>query len=108
MAPKRKAPALAGAVPKRVQSGFSTPRTLDSDDESGAESFAVTDAEEEQELNKLVDKFSIPHYTDDAYNLDDEVSHLFGEHDYAGIPLKPDHEKRPFWIDPGRGRLIGE
>jgi DNA excision repair protein ERCC-3 len=66
------------------------------------------DLEEEQELNKLVDKFSIPHYADDSYSLNDEVSHLFGEHDYAGIPLKPDHESRPLWIDPGRGRIIVE
>ncbi|HZZ18319.1 MAG TPA: helicase-associated domain-containing protein [Opitutaceae bacterium] len=108
MAPKRKAPAQAAAGRKRVQSGVSTPRATESDEPSGSDSFDDPDPEEEQQLNHLVDKFSIPQYSEDFYALDDEVSYLFGEHDYAGIPLKPDHDTRPLWIDPGRGRIIVE
>jgi DNA excision repair protein ERCC-3 len=36
------------------------------------------------------------------------VSDIFGKNDFSYLPLKPDHENRPLWIDPCKGRIILE
>ncbi len=38
----------------------------------------------------------------------DSASELFGKNDFAWLSLKPDHENRPLWIDPAKGRIILE
>ncbi|PPQ63297.1 hypothetical protein CVT24_006742 [Panaeolus cyanescens] len=36
------------------------------------------------------------------------VSHIFQEHDYSWLHLKPDHQSRPLWISPEDGHIILE
>lgn len=36
------------------------------------------------------------------------VSRMFGENDYYGLPLKPDHASRPLWISPDDRHIILE
>lgn len=36
------------------------------------------------------------------------MSGLFGNRDYSWMNLKPDHEDRPLWIEPGKARVILE
>ncbi|KAI9818353.1 MAG: DNA repair helicase RAD25 [Phylliscum demangeonii] len=38
----------------------------------------------------------------------DSASHFFGAKDFAYLSLKPDHDNRPLWIDPSKGRIILE
>ena len=50
---------------------------------------ALTGEETEEELGQ-----------DTSLAMDDAVSELFGEHDYAKCALKPDHMMRPLWLSP--------
>ena len=43
-----------------------------------------------------------------AVKARDSASHHFGEHDFSYLSLKPDHDNRPLWIDPQKGRIILE
>ena len=43
-----------------------------------------------------------------AVEARDSASHHFGEHDFSYLSLKPDHDNRPLWIDPQKGRIILE
>jgi len=60
---------------------------------------------------EAVSKFSIESYRGrrkaDAQDRD-AVSGLFGNRDYSWMNLKPDHEDRPLWIEPGKARVILE
>lgn len=38
----------------------------------------------------------------------DSASHWFGSNDFSYLSLKPDHDNRPLWIDPQKGRIILE
>lgn len=38
----------------------------------------------------------------------DSASHHFGNNDFSWLSLKPDHDNRPLWIDPDKGRIILE
>lgn len=38
----------------------------------------------------------------------DSASYLFGDHEFSWLHLKPDHDNRPLWIDPVKGRIILE
>ena len=38
----------------------------------------------------------------------DSASHIFGQKDFAYLSLKPDHDNRPLWIDPSKGKIILE
>lgn len=42
------------------------------------------------------------------YPVYDNVSQIFGKHDFAYLQLKSDHETRPLWINPVDGRIILE
>lgn len=42
------------------------------------------------------------------YPVYDNVSQIFGKHDFAYLQLKSDHETRPLWINPEDGRIILE
>jgi DNA excision repair protein ERCC-3 len=112
MAPKRKAPGLfnGGGPSKRLASGISTPGTVGSadDDEYLDEDDAAIETEDDEEMDKLVAKFSF----DNAAHVDasqhDSVTPLFNGRDHSLMQLKPDHESRPLWVDPLKGRIIME
>ncbi|KND86207.1 putative DNA repair helicase ercc3, partial [Tolypocladium ophioglossoides CBS 100239] len=38
----------------------------------------------------------------------DPLPHIFGSNDFSYLDLKKDHQNRPFWIDPQKGRIILE
>jgi len=111
MAPKRKGPTLPGKPPKRVASGVNTPQTqATSDDDYMEEDAEAMTEEDDLEMNKLVDKFSIGAYSKKSKpkSTHDSVSALFGDRDFSSMSLKPDHADRPLWIDPLKGRIILE
>lgn len=78
------------------------------------------DSESEYEqiegMGEAVTKFSVGNYQarkSSTLNGRDSASHHFigkkGENnDYSYLKLKPDHENRPLWIDPVKGRVILE
>ncbi|KAI0023198.1 DNA repair helicase rad25 [Xylariomycetidae sp. FL0641] len=115
MPPKRKAPAnVTGAAKSGRAStsstpGPSTPRDIDSDDDPGS---PEDPAENEEQLQKAVDRFSLAAYQDKAARGPvDNASRYFGNNgkrDFSYLPLKPDFKSRPIWIDPQRGRIILE
>jgi DNA excision repair protein ERCC-3 len=114
MAPKRKAPSAASANPaKRVASGVSTPRTIASNDDDEYIEDDDEDFEEDEEdlvqTDKLINKFSVISTTKQKDTSGhDSVSHLFRGRDHSHMMLKPDHESRPLWIDPIKGKIIVE
>ena len=110
MAPKRKAAsAIAGKASKRVASGVSTPATQGtSDDEFMDVDGEVISEEDDADMNKLVNKFSMSAYAQRGKPSHDPVSHLFKDRDHSSMELKPDAADRPIWIDPQKGRIILE
>jgi DNA excision repair protein ERCC-3 len=50
----------------------------------------------------------VPVENSDHPRVFDNVSQIFGKHDFAYLHLKPDHESRPLWINPEDGRIILE
>jgi DNA excision repair protein ERCC-3 len=108
MPAKRKAPLAAGGpVAKRVASAASTPRHNNDDDDDYSDETSEDEAakQDEKEMEALVKRFEV---RDKDYSRDDSVTHLFKGRDFSSIPLKPDHESRPLWIDPNKGRIIVE
>jgi len=105
MPAKRKAPPGRGPAAKRIASAASTPRNDDDDylDEEG-----MSAEEDDHDMEALVNKFSISQKRDKTYSRNDTVSELFRGRDHSNLPLKPDHEARPLWIDPNKGRIIVE
>ena len=55
-------------------------------------------------------KLSVDTYNrkDQQAHPKDSASHIFGRKDFAYLSLKPDHDNRPLWIDPSKGRIILE
>jgi len=57
-------------------------------------------------------KFSISSYRrkrkQDAQEGTDSATALFPNRDFSYLTLKPDHEDRPLWIDPDKGKVILE
>jgi len=109
MAPKRKAAGpVKGNVAKRVASGMNTPRTEEtSDDEYMTEDADEIGAEDDVDMDKLVDKFSMSSYAKHTQPTRSSMPGVF-KHDYSYLTLKSDHADRPLWIDPDRGRIIME
>jgi DNA excision repair protein ERCC-3 len=101
MAPKRKAGGASALdnPAKRLASATSTPLN-ESEDPS---------ADEDEDNNNLINKFSTESYAQDM-GTDDSVSGLFGRgtRDFSALVLKPDHADRPLWIEPTKGRIIME
>ncbi|KAI9753232.1 MAG: transcription factor TFIIH complex ERCC-3 subunit [Lichina confinis] len=108
MPPKRKASAAGvqnGRSSKRSNPG--TPQTIgSSDDFSGDEA----DPAEQKGLATALSNFTLDTYNrkHQQAHAKDSASDLFGRNDFGYLNLKPDHENRPLWIDPVRGRIILE
>ncbi|CAJ2506425.1 Uu.00g005550.m01.CDS01 [Anthostomella pinea] len=112
---KRKASAnVAGAAKSGRASaastpGPATPRDIDSSDDPGSPD---EPAEDEEQIQKAVDRFSLAAYQDKSKRGPiDAASRYFGDNgkrDFSYLPLKPDSKSRPIWIDPQRGRIILE
>ncbi|KAI1494729.1 DNA repair helicase rad25 [Biscogniauxia mediterranea] len=118
MAPKRKASsnvtgaAKSGRASAASTPGPSTPRDIDSEDDPGSPEDDEEIVEDEEKLQKAVDRFSLASYQDKASRGPvDSASRYFGDNgkrDFSYLPLKPDYKSRPIWIDPQRGRIILE
>ncbi|OTB08576.1 hypothetical protein M426DRAFT_18674 [Hypoxylon sp. CI-4A] len=118
MPPKRKAaanvtgPAKSGRASTTSTPGPSTPRSIDSDDDvEDVNEVEPEPAENEEQLQKVVDRFSLATFRDRATHEEDWTSRRFfrdGKRDFSYLPLKPDNKSRPIWIDPHRGRIILE
>lgn len=88
--------------------GPATPRNGDNDDD-----YLSSDTEEESEVvknaksNLTVAKYQKKRSTAQGR---DSASHHFdgGNNDFSYLSLKPDHDNRPLWIDPLKGRIIVE
>ncbi len=89
--------------------GPATPRSIGSSDEY--ESSDVTESEDEA-AKKVKTALDIKQYkarkSSTAVKARDSASHHFGDHDFSYLSLKPDHDNRPLWIDPQKGRIILE
>lgn len=55
-----------------------------------------------------MNKFSINSRKQFSVRQRDSASHHFGNNDFSYLSLKPDHNNRPLWIDPQKGRIILE
>ncbi|KAI1082280.1 DNA repair helicase rad25 [Whalleya microplaca] len=101
--------AKSGRASAASTPGPSTPRDIDSDDDAEG---ANEPAENEEELQQAVDRFSLAAFQDKtARGPIDSASRYFGNNgrrDFSYLPLKPDYKSRPIWIDPQRGRIILE
>ncbi|KAI9807078.1 MAG: DNA repair helicase RAD25 [Sarcosagium campestre] len=111
MPPKRKAPqsSRGGRASKKSTPIPGTPQSLGSSDEFSDPADDI-DVGEEENIERLVHDFSIEGHSHDAQQSRkrDTASSLFGKHDFAYLTLKPDHDNRPLWIDPLKGRIILE
>ncbi|KAI9762190.1 MAG: transcription factor TFIIH complex ERCC-3 subunit [Candelina submexicana] len=112
MPPKRKAPTSknGGKASKKSTPGPGTPRSLSSSDDY-SEMGEEPSENEAENLNRAVNKFSINSYrqkTNPQAKGADSASQLFGANDFAYLQLKPDHNNRPLWIDPVKGKIILE
>ncbi|RDW88240.1 hypothetical protein BP6252_00272 [Coleophoma cylindrospora] len=113
MPPKRKAPSSGyGSVKASKDSaastpGPATPQSIDSDDDFSGEEASEHEAEN---IENAVNKFSIAKYQAKRAGISgrDSASHHFGNNDFSYLALKPDHDNRPLWIDPQKGRIILE
>ncbi|KAI1766339.1 DNA repair helicase RAD25 [Hypoxylon sp. FL1150] len=114
MPAKRKAsanvtgPAKSGRTSTGSTPGPSTPRSIASDDDLESIDEPV---ENEQQLQKAVDRFSLATYQKTRTHDEDWTSRRFfkdGRRDFSYLPLKPDSKSRPIFIDPSRGRIILE
>ncbi|KAI8962496.1 DNA repair helicase rad25 [Daldinia sp. FL1419] len=102
-------PAKSGRVSTTSTPGPSTPRSIDSDDDLS--SLEEEPAENEEQLQKVVDRFSLATFQNTTAHQEDWTSSRFfggGKRDFSYLPLKPDFKSRPIWIDPQRGRIILE
>lgn len=112
MPPKRKAGgavqggAKAGRASRVSTPGAITPRTIDSNDEADEDDGPV-DEVLERDLDKNIDLFSLNAYQK-RHQIREPLPHIFGDHDYSYLDLKRDHQNRPLWIDPQKGRIILE
>lgn len=95
--------------------GPATPRSIGSSDEYSEGSGADEEEEEiepSEDIKKVVNKFSVSEYKakrqGPANGRGDSASHHFGQNDFSYLSLKPDHDNRPLWIDPQKGRIILE
>ncbi|KAK7414823.1 DNA repair helicase RAD25 [Neonectria punicea] len=128
MPPKRKArpaasgPAKVGKVSTNSTPGPSTPRNIESNvpskaldfDEDVTEDQREKEEELEREAEQFVSSWAVSsnrfQNSDEPnhYNARNDMSRFFGNRDFSDLPLKPDHQNRPLWIDPNRGVIILE
>jgi DNA excision repair protein ERCC-3 len=106
--------AKSGRTSAASTPGASTPRDID--DSSEAEEWEEEPSPEDEQVLKqvssVVDRFNLAHYqASNKRGLIDNASRYFGSdgrRDFSWLPLKPDYESRPIYIDPKRGRIILE
>lgn len=102
--------AKSGRTSAASTPGPSTPRDLDSEEESDGDVVGDTAPGEEQ-IQSAIDRFSLAHYQDKTIRgpVDSASKHFGnGRRDFSYLPLKPDFRSRPIWVDPQRGRIILE
>jgi DNA excision repair protein ERCC-3 len=89
--------------------GPATPQSVDSSDEFSGEEASETEAEN---IDNAINKFSLTKYKmGEGTGLargGDSASHHFRGNDFSYLSLKPDHDNRPLWIEPVKGRIILE
>jgi len=112
MPPKRKASTSArGGRPSKTSTpGPATPQSIGSSDEYSEQGEEASETEAEN-LNKAVDTFSVNSFNGRKHapgQLSGSAGNLHGVNDLSSLMLKPDHENRPLWIDPEKGRIILE
>ncbi|SPQ25968.1 fde8a9d8-0c59-4aa1-9caf-ec7c5566f22e [Thermothielavioides terrestris] len=131
MPPKRKAPGTQAAAAKAGRTsamstpGPATPRSIDSSVMSDADEDFDDDVSEEQKqreerLTKEADEF-VSKFTLGAKRLQshpdekgreprryDAATPFFRKRDFSHLPLKPDHQNRPLWIDPDSCTIVLE
>lgn len=83
-----------------------TPKSTDSnevidDDEE------VVDTGMEKEIERNIDQFSLERYQKN-HAIREPLPHIFGDRDFSYLELKKDHQNRPLWIDPQKGKIILE
>ncbi|PHH62142.1 hypothetical protein CDD81_7516 [Ophiocordyceps australis] len=112
MPPKRKAaPAAQGSIKagktSRVSTpGVVTPRSLESNEELDDDDGPV-DELLERDIDNNIDRFSLEKYQK-KHVVREPLHHIFGDRDFSYLELKKDHQNRPLWIDPQKGRIILE
>ncbi|KAJ9154747.1 DNA repair helicase-like protein [Pleurostoma richardsiae] len=105
MPPKRKAASAAqssskaGKVSAASTPGPGTPQSVATSDDVETE---------DEEVERNIQKFDISSYQRRAKAGRDAASRHFGNRDFSYLQLKPDHNNRPLWIDPEKGRIILE
>ncbi len=112
MPPKRKASGSArgNRSSKNPTPGPATPQSIGSSDEYSEQGEAPSESEAEN-LHKAVDSFSVDSFSRKktaSGQASDSGGTLRGMNDLSSLMLKPDHENRPLWIDPEKGRIILE
>lgn len=117
MPPKRKAGDSGNSAVKSSRSsrlstpGPATPRSLDGGDTDATAVEEVAeepvDEELEADLDDNVDRFSLARYQK-SHQIREPLPHIFGSQDYSYLDLKKDHQNRPLWIDPQKGRIFLE
>ncbi|KAK4241703.1 P-loop containing nucleoside triphosphate hydrolase protein [Achaetomium macrosporum] len=129
MPAKRKAPATQAAAIKAGRTsamstpGPATPRSIDdSSVMSDADEDFDEDVPEEQkrreemltkEADDFVNKFTfgakrLHGQPDDKGRRYDAATPFFRKRDFSHLPLKPDHQNRPLWIDPDNCTIVLE
>ncbi|KAH7323892.1 P-loop containing nucleoside triphosphate hydrolase protein [Rhexocercosporidium sp. MPI-PUGE-AT-0058] len=115
MPPKRKATSSVQGSKKTGKDSVSstpgptTPRSIGSSDE-----YLSSETEEETETVKNAkSNLTVARYQKKGISTAqgrDSASHHFdgGNTDFSYLSLKPDHDNRPLWIDPLKGRIIVE
>ncbi|KAH8654073.1 P-loop containing nucleoside triphosphate hydrolase protein [Tricladium varicosporioides] len=110
MPPKRKAASSVRGANKTGRDsvgstpGPATPRSIGSSDE-----YSEPSESEQETYKKNKDKFTVEQYAQkNPHSGRDSASYHFGNNDFSYLSLKPDHENRPLWIDPKKGRIILE
>ncbi|KAH8591463.1 P-loop containing nucleoside triphosphate hydrolase protein [Bisporella sp. PMI_857] len=115
---KRKATSSALGASKATKDsaastpGPATPRSYNSGDDDDYISGDDVSEGEAANIEKNVTKFSVENYNRKGKQSKitgrDSASHYFNTNDFSYLDLKPDHENRPLWIDPAKGKITLE
>ncbi|KAI9863620.1 MAG: transcription factor TFIIH complex ERCC-3 subunit [Trichoglossum hirsutum] len=111
MPPKRKAStSTRGDSSKRATPAPSAPQSVGSSDEYSEEGEEASETEAEN-ISNAINRFSVDKFTQKSRGKSrpqDSVSRVFGKNDFSYLSLKPDHDNRPLWINPAKGRIYLE
>ncbi|KAH7151740.1 DNA repair helicase RAD25, partial [Dactylonectria estremocensis] len=89
--------------------GTATPRTLESNQSTNDhdEDDAPIDEVLERDIKENIGRFSLDKYQT-KHVIRKPLPFIFGQNDFSYLDLKRDHQHRPLWIDPKKGRIILE